>query len=757
MLASPIETAEDIEAELSAFAVEDKFDGIRAHAHQGRQAWPCSRGTLDDVTGAVSRERRRVTRGGRDRQLSPRRRDRRLGRRTARRLVSSQLQKRLGGQKDPEDAVLAAVPAGLSSRTTAWGRWTARGCSKKPGRANGALGSTRSSGHQTGTLRLSEVYGAATAGELEVLFARARERGNEGLVLKQSGLRPTRPESGAARGESGSARWRALDVVVTAVEQGHGEAGGECSRTTRSRVRDGDGSVNVGKAYSGLTDEEIRRMGTVVPRHHDRSLRTRARGGAAASSSRSRSTGSSESARHKSGFALRFPRIVRLRPGQGARRHRDPGRGARSACTADRRRPEEPGKRSPRVALENAAVSRDGLAGFHPPVRDWFRGSFAAPTPAQKKGWPPISPGGRRCCCADRLGQDARRVPGGDRRLMFAPEPPKKERCRVALRLAAEGARGRRRAQPARAARGHRGGRRTRGRTASPARRRRPHRRHPAAERARIAPHAARHPHHDARVALSAAHIAGAREMLRDGRDGDRRRDPRRSSPTKRGAHLFLSLERLEALRPSATSRRCSASACRRRSGRSTRSRGCSAAAEADGRHDRVEPRPVEIVDAGEPEELRPDGRGRRSKTWRGSASCRRFQSGPRPLGAGDAHRSGRRSTRAGRADPAHRSTMIFVNSRRLAERLAAALNELAGRRDRARPSRLGRARASARDRGSPEARPAAGDRRHLVAGARHRHGRGRSGDPDRGAAVGRVGHAAHRPRRPQVGAVRAA
>src|SRR5712692_3363 len=57
------------------------------------------------------------------------------------------------------------------------------------------------------------------------------------------------------------------------------------------------------------------------------------------------------------------------------------------------------------------AVSRDPLAGFRPAVRDWFRASFAEPTLAQRKGWPPIL--------------------AGIDRLMFSPEPPKKERCRI--------------------------------------------------------------------------------------------------------------------------------------------------------------------------------------------------------------------------------------------------------------------------------------------------------------------------------------
>ena len=97
----------------------------------------------------------------------------------------------------------------------------------------------------------------------------------------------------------------------------------------------------------------------------------------------------------------------------------------------------------------------------------------------------------------------------------------------------------------------------------------------------------------------------------------------------------------------------------------------------------------------------------------------------------------------------AHRSTLIFVNSRRLAERLAGALNELAGETlvrshhgSIARPQR-------ARGRGPAQGRRVARAGRHLVARARHRHGRDRPGRADRSAADGRQRPAANRPRRP--------
>ena len=72
----------------------------------------------------------------------------------------------------------------------------------------------------------------------------------------------------------------------------------------------------------------------------------------------------------------------------------------------------------------------------------------------------------------------------------------------------------------------------------------------------------------------------------------------------------------------------------------------------------------------------------------------------------------------------AHRSTIVFVNNRRLAERLALRLNELAEKHGRARASRLAGPRAAGRDRGAPQAGRDPVPRRDLVARARDRHGR---------------------------------
>ena len=57
-----------------------------------------------------------------------------------------------------------------------------------------------------------------------------------------------------------------LDVVITAVEWGHGKRNQVLSDYTFA-IRDGDQLLNVGKAYSGLTDVEIAEMTTWFEAH----------------------------------------------------------------------------------------------------------------------------------------------------------------------------------------------------------------------------------------------------------------------------------------------------------------------------------------------------------------------------------------------------------------------------------------------------------------------------------------------------------
>ena len=103
-----------------------------------------------------------------------------------------------------------------------------------------------------------------------------------------------------------------LDVVVTAVEYGHGKRHGVLSDYTFA-VRDGDRLLNVGKAYSGLTDAEIREFTdyflehTVEDEGYRRIVEPKMVLEVAFNNIQ-------RSNRHESGFALRFPRILRVRP-----------------------------------------------------------------------------------------------------------------------------------------------------------------------------------------------------------------------------------------------------------------------------------------------------------------------------------------------------------------------------------------------------------------------------------------------------------
>ncbi len=77
-------------------------------------------------------------------------------------------------------------------------------------------------------------------------------------------------------------------------------------------------------------------------------------------------------------------------------------------------------------------MNRDPLSGFHAAVQDWFRASFPEPTGAQKKGWPPILGGRSTLLLAPTgSGKTLAAFLAAIDRLMFTPEPAKTERLRV--------------------------------------------------------------------------------------------------------------------------------------------------------------------------------------------------------------------------------------------------------------------------------------------------------------------------------------
>ena len=168
----------------------------------------------------------------------------------------------------------------------------------------------------SGPLRLARqtlvgATGDELVAELDREFLAARERGNEGLMVKDP-RSPYRPGRRGMEWLKVKRPLRTLDVVVTAVEWGHGKRKGVLSDYTFA-IRDGDRLRNVGKAYSGLTDKEIAEMtehflaSTIKDLGRLRIVRPDTVIEVAFDQIQ-------ESDRHESGYAMRFPRIVRLRP-----------------------------------------------------------------------------------------------------------------------------------------------------------------------------------------------------------------------------------------------------------------------------------------------------------------------------------------------------------------------------------------------------------------------------------------------------------
>src|SRR5262249_5575479 len=141
-------------------------------------------------------------------------------------------------------------------------------------------------------------------------FAEAEARRNEGLMLKDSG-------SAYAPGKRGKSwlKWKkamaTLDVVVTGVEYGHGRRRDVLSDYTFAVQHEGK-LLNIGNAYSGLTDQEVIDM-TELYRQHPVQDYGRFRLVEPEVVLEVTFNGIQVSSRHASGFALRFPRIVRIR------------------------------------------------------------------------------------------------------------------------------------------------------------------------------------------------------------------------------------------------------------------------------------------------------------------------------------------------------------------------------------------------------------------------------------------------------------
>jgi DNA ligase-1 len=159
-------------------------------------------------------------------------------------------------------------------------------------------------------LLISPAIQLESVDQLEQAYVDARARGNEGVMLKarHSTYQPGRRGLAWLKLKRELAT---LDVVVTAAEYGHGRRAGWLSDYTFA-VRDGDGLRNVGKAYSGVTDAEIAHLTQFFLQHTLEDYGS-VRAVEPLVVLEVAFNNIMRSDRHDSGFALRFPRILRIR------------------------------------------------------------------------------------------------------------------------------------------------------------------------------------------------------------------------------------------------------------------------------------------------------------------------------------------------------------------------------------------------------------------------------------------------------------
>jgi DNA ligase 1 len=334
MLASPAQSAEEALSYFENVLVEDKYDGIRAQAH-------CSAGevrifsrTRDEITESfpelpdalaglpqdaildgeiVAWSYLAAETGEAGRALPFSALQQRLGRKK----VSQQMMRRVPVAYLVFDVLYAdgellidrplRERAKLLDELLAAPRIPAQARTRE---AQGQLMLESTESTITTQVFRAPAFQASSPDELDQLFEAAQARGNEGLMIKN-------PESTYTPGRRGKSWLKlkrelaTLDVVVTAVEYGHGKRIGVLSDYTFA-VRDGGRLVNIGKAYSGLTDAEIAEMTKWFLEHtiEDQGFRLVVEPKIVLEVAFNNMM---RSDRHESGYALRFPRIVRIR------------------------------------------------------------------------------------------------------------------------------------------------------------------------------------------------------------------------------------------------------------------------------------------------------------------------------------------------------------------------------------------------------------------------------------------------------------
>lgn len=320
MLATPEPTAEAVWKRFAEAAVasrgpataptavylEDKFDGIRAQLHRSAQQVEIFSRDLRPITSQFP-ELADHARNFQEELIID---GEIIAFEKGRGLTFFDLQKRLGRKNDGADLfahAAADVPVAFVIFDLLW--LNGRSLLKTPlheRRRN--LSNVRLPSH----FQIARVIPVHSAAEIERAFQQARQRLNEGVMIKD-------PDSFYLPGNRGLFWFKlkkelaTLDVVVVGAEFGHGKRNNVLSDYTFA-VRDEatDNLLPIGKAYSGLTDVEIAELtehfkqNTIADHGRYREVKPDVILEVAFNSIQ-------PSPRHASGLALRFPRIKAIR------------------------------------------------------------------------------------------------------------------------------------------------------------------------------------------------------------------------------------------------------------------------------------------------------------------------------------------------------------------------------------------------------------------------------------------------------------
>ncbi len=305
MLSHQIEDKELAAIDPQEFVAEWKWDGIRVQAsHQGSERRLFSR-TGDDISGAfpdvVTHLPEGVVLDGellvmRGNAVAP----------------FNDLQQRLN-RKTVTEAMLKSHPAHIRLYDMLFeGEEDLRPLPFIERRARLEAWHRAKAPHRTD---VSPIIAFTSIAELEALWAGARETGIEGLMLKR---RDSPYIAGRPKGHW--YKWKraplTFDAVLMYAQRGSGKRSSYYSDYTFGAWRDGANGepelVPVGKSYFGFTDEELKQLDAFVRNHTVdsfgpvRQVEPKLVFEVAFDSVH-------RSARHKSGVAMRFPRINRIR------------------------------------------------------------------------------------------------------------------------------------------------------------------------------------------------------------------------------------------------------------------------------------------------------------------------------------------------------------------------------------------------------------------------------------------------------------